>query len=374
MNVGKILTNARFVTGFCDINQPTVMKRSMFDVAAELGILEQWVELRHQFTHGGELPGLAPLERAVEGALVWLWDAFWSKLEDEHSDERGVKRKRNEEENRENKERTMELRRVLKTYVKMRRTEVKISGEAVAKGGSKTADETCEVLFRAVAEDSSNTDVLLSLLVDEQMIVPSNHTVGSAMTGAFVLWDPLLTKLALSLRRFLVEFVLRMLCTLTTPSDTMESQDHKAHALYRWIEHIFISKAWASRRRMSKDGLRQLRTEVVRESTLSSGYWAMELATTLTKSADLTFKMEWQEVTEAIAMEERSGLDQGDTDVTDNEDCVHTDIHDDDNVARESGTARHAFSTNNYGAWRPPPGIWRPVPIGVFEGETNCLA
>ncbi|KAF2103879.1 Las1-domain-containing protein [Rhizodiscina lignyota] len=367
---------ARFVTGFCDINQASVAKRSMFDVASDLHIPEQWVELRHQFTHGGELPALGPLERAVEGALAWLWDSFWSKLGDEDDEQRGVKRMRGVEEDMKAKENGTKLKAVLKSFVKERREEVKASTEGMTKGVSGAADGACARLGRFHREDSSSLDVLLALLVDERMIIPSGHTVGSTMSGAFILWDPLLLKLALSVRRSLVEFVLRMLHILTSPSALVESEDPYKEAISRWIEHVFVSTTWARRRKMSKDGLRQLRTEVVRECTLSSEYWTQALARKLTITGDARFREQWLEVVEANHLEESPREAEGDTQVT----LVEENLSRDDTGDAESSDEGHeeygdhimaqsTFSAKDYGGWQPYPGIWRPVPIGIVEGE-----
>ena len=123
---------------------------------------------------------------------------------------------------------------------------------------------------------------------------------------------------------------------------------------------------------MSKDGLRQLRTEVVRECTLYSGYCAMELARKLTVSADPAFKEEWQEITEAVATEERNDAGQGDTGIPEVEDGVQTNNDDDDNARAEHALEKHTFSASDYGGWRPPPGIWHPIPIGTIEDENDC--
>ncbi|KAF2421571.1 Las1-like protein, partial [Tothia fuscella] len=76
---------ARFVTGFCDIGQNSIVKRSMFEMAELIGMPEAWVELRHEITHG-QVPDLRTLEHYVQASLVWLWDFFWIKLDAPHTD------------------------------------------------------------------------------------------------------------------------------------------------------------------------------------------------------------------------------------------------------------------------------------------------
>lgn len=70
---------ARFITGFCDTAPKASVKRSMYDVATELNMPEQWVEVRHEITHG-EIPDLRILEQCTNEAIDWLWEYFWTKL------------------------------------------------------------------------------------------------------------------------------------------------------------------------------------------------------------------------------------------------------------------------------------------------------
>ena len=69
----------RFVTGFCDTAQTGGAKKSMFEVAGELGMPEAWVEMRHEITHG-EMPSRTSMETVVREALTWLWERYWVGL------------------------------------------------------------------------------------------------------------------------------------------------------------------------------------------------------------------------------------------------------------------------------------------------------
>lgn len=71
----------RFVTGLLDSEQNSRHKISMYDKAKELELPSSFVELRHQITHG-ELPSLLVLRQATIKSLEWLWNHYWSRLED----------------------------------------------------------------------------------------------------------------------------------------------------------------------------------------------------------------------------------------------------------------------------------------------------
>jgi hypothetical protein len=70
---------ARFITGFCDTPPNAAVKRSMYDTANEISIAEEWVEVRHEITHG-EIPDLQTLQTCTSEALEWLWNYYWAPL------------------------------------------------------------------------------------------------------------------------------------------------------------------------------------------------------------------------------------------------------------------------------------------------------
>lgn len=74
----------RFVTGFCDIGRARermLEPSSMLQIARQIGMPPDFVALRHEATHE-ELPGLKRLVAATEQALAWLWQVYWSRLDD----------------------------------------------------------------------------------------------------------------------------------------------------------------------------------------------------------------------------------------------------------------------------------------------------
>jgi ribosomal biogenesis protein LAS1 len=71
---------SQFVTGLCDTPQTkTTARRSMYEVANDIGLPQSWVEVRHEITHG-TMPELHILQKATEDAIEWLWNRFWSSM------------------------------------------------------------------------------------------------------------------------------------------------------------------------------------------------------------------------------------------------------------------------------------------------------
>lgn len=347
---------ARFVTGFCDINQSSTVKRSMFDVAAGLGMSERWVELRHQITHGGELPSLAVLEHACEGAMGWLWQHFWSRFDT--AAERSASREKVLADERSSLK--SELRPVLKRFVDMRKGEVK-SVRADTNATSSTAvSETLADIVALLGNQSAGADALSSLLVEEALIVPSKRSMGDSMAGAFLLWDAVLVEISLRIHRFLAYLAMQMVKAVTNATEEDETRDPYKEALELWLERILTSKAWKSRREQSADGLRALRQAVLQECVLAPGHWTRNLSQRILGAITKSIDGDWRDVCEAAALDEKEwDEDEEQVDLDSN---GHRDIH-----PRTSGV--DSDSTILLGGWRPAPGRWRRLPIGLSQSE-----
>jgi ribosomal biogenesis protein LAS1 len=149
---------ARFVTGFCDIGQNSVVKRSMYEMAELIGMPEAWVELRHEITHG-QVPDLRTLEHCVEASLLWLWDFFWIKLDAPSADaghDLGT---------------VAEIRDTLRSFVRSKCNEIK-SGKT-GKSEAPSAENVSRQLTRFLKKGKSKTSTLISVLMEERMMLPS---------------------------------------------------------------------------------------------------------------------------------------------------------------------------------------------------------
>jgi Las1-like len=145
---------ARFVTGLCDTAQNAAVKRSMYDVAADIGFPERWVEIRHEITHG-QIPQLATLEECAREAVAWLWDVFWSGLDGKSRADDREKRK-------------VELGGLLRAYLRERRNEIR-SGKA----GDPA--ETVKVVMGHAKADK-DLRIVAGVFMEDKLLLPTQKS------------------------------------------------------------------------------------------------------------------------------------------------------------------------------------------------------
>lgn len=155
----------RFVTGFCDIGrnrERSLEPSSMLDIANKIGMPAHFVALRHEATHE-EMPSLQRLMRVTEEALEWLWNLYWSRLEEPESEENVAAAL---------PEMRAQAKEVLKTY-RSARLETLRSKKSKSKGESpkKTADACSALLGRSQAM----MDGFVSVLVEDKLLCPSKR-------------------------------------------------------------------------------------------------------------------------------------------------------------------------------------------------------
>jgi ribosomal biogenesis protein LAS1 len=150
---------ARFVTGFCDIGQNSVVKKSMFEMAESIGMPEAWVELRHEITHG-QVPDIRTLEQYVKASLLWLWELFWMKLDAPQADVTHEPTVR------------AEMRAALKSFLRNRRNEIK-TGKTGGSGAATSVADSSKHLLRLMKTSETNTKILISVFFEEKMLLPS---------------------------------------------------------------------------------------------------------------------------------------------------------------------------------------------------------
>ncbi|KAJ9658560.1 rRNA-processing protein las1 [Coniosporium apollinis] len=355
---------ARFVTGYCDTQQGRAFKMSMFDMAEELNMPAHFVDMRHEITHS-HLPTLQRLQLVTGEALTWLWDVYWSTLDrPKHS-------ATDEDESRKAMPTDVdalreEFRAVLKTYVRERRTELKKNPM------TKHINNACEAPSKRCLELCGNRaealQVLVTVLVDDKLIIPSDKTLGSSMTGAFLVWNGLFTVLALRLDSFLEALVLHLVNRLIGPSDFNADEDALQEAMYKWVSNMLLFPRLATT-------FRNLKTSVIETCILNPDVWTLRLAEELIHYSDKDFRGQWLPALEACKL--ASG-DSEDEQMADVDRSVHV-----TSVAGNGGgdsTEEAAVTDASKGQFPPSdslakhtrpgwhlwPGFWLPTPIGVL--------
>lgn len=148
----------------------------MLQIAVLLQLPAELVEARHSISHK-ELPSLTQLRTAARLGLQWLWSWYWQKLDDViASTETGRRQPQNQVQRLGDEELVTlksKLQVVLKKYISERKAEVKKRATTLeaAKLASIAVLELCS---GNEAGGDQAWSILLRLLVDEGMIIPSD--------------------------------------------------------------------------------------------------------------------------------------------------------------------------------------------------------
>ena len=162
----------RFVTGFCDIGRAregTLNPSSMLEIARQIDMPAQFVGLRHEATHE-ELPALGRLVQAANEALNWLWQAYWSRLEEGPRAQQKTTTTTTENV----ADVKDQARALLRSYRSLRR-------DAFKKNRQGTSEHAAELHALAVRCeqlcDSSLQSVhaFVEVLIDERLLLPSSR-------------------------------------------------------------------------------------------------------------------------------------------------------------------------------------------------------
>jgi ribosomal biogenesis protein LAS1 len=156
----------------------------MYETAKEIGMPSEFVDVRHECTHG-ELPSLRRLQSCAKDALHWLWESYWSNLgvpSTEHSGER------TEPMSHEREIRLSEsLHDALKRYLKSRRIAIKGSERDKDNNGDDAIQE-CVSLCKV---EPTALQRLVFKLVKEKMITPSNRKQVISGFQTHLIWSEL---------------------------------------------------------------------------------------------------------------------------------------------------------------------------------------
>lgn len=226
----------RFVTGYCDITQTSAVRRSMFDVAKEIGLPSSFVELRHEATHS-DLPSLQRLERHAGLALQWLWDRYWSKLEpaDLIRDSRSAVP---------TPETRTEIASILSRFVSLRRKEL-----SSKRAESSAVVDTATAVIRICLGRQGYLDMLCLEMCRTKMLVPAGRKEADSMQGAFLIWDGLLLALSEYQRAFLqsiTQACIQKVVEHDAGADGQET-DGFCDGIARWLVRLVHGGPWASR-------------------------------------------------------------------------------------------------------------------------------
>ena len=280
---------AQFVTGITDTAQDRAAKKSMYDVAREVGLPASLIEVRHRIAHEGT-PGLPELRHFAAEALAWLREGYWRELTPGGAawrEGRGWGDGVGESGWRERRCRAT-CEQVLEEFVQK-------SEEESAKRHLWEADASAE-LARACRNEVPRLQILSEVLLSPEFLIdPGLMYVGPAFirSQAYGLrlneglfgerldrWDGLLKQCALHQRTFLLTLTDDMMLRIVRPPGSSLSQgglsekDGKRRSASRWLGHIYNSKSWAEIR--SHSGIDP--ASAVKACLAAPGFWTLHLA------------------------------------------------------------------------------------------------
>ncbi|XP_014556291.1 hypothetical protein COCVIDRAFT_100247 [Bipolaris victoriae FI3] len=303
---------SRFVTGLADTQIDLTRDRpSWFPAGKSLQLPLSLLETRHRIVHR-HLPSLAELKRAAADSLEWLWEWYWRQLD--YAFETGGDGEAEDEFGLETRAAVKEkLQAVLKSYVKERKNEIKQRRQD--NKAAQTALSTYTLHFSA---NTPTQRILLGLLVDEKMILPTDKKLGSSMSGAFLIWTPLLTAFCTSSTLSINALITRLLDQLfafkvnSHHTSVADSDDPIKEAMYTWLCHMLTSSDWAPARRVAVSA-EKMQEDVLVQIFSAPCFWGLKLAEALLDKGHLASAESWRAV--LLAARGEGGVEEDDMDV-----------------------------------------------------------
>lgn len=263
---------------------------------------------------------------------------------------------------------------VLKSYVKERKGEIKRREK-----GDESAKSAVSSYLYVDAASSIKRDMLLELLVEEKAILPADKKLGTSMSGAFLIWTPVLRSLSKSQPDFCQTLIERLIGVTSAPSSVAVAVevDPVKEAMCEWVLHILSSSEWEEVRQHSREPSLSGRTQERRmlDNVLSicfttPTFWTLKLAETLLADGRIQRKESWLAILEAAKNEtaivseetaEQAALPAPSA-VEDME------VEDIEVALPISEASTVATKTKSRGPQKKI-GLWRPQPIGfISEG------
>lgn len=229
----------RMVNSFVDLLQQSTHAQSVTQLAESINLPRMLVDIRHDATHGSDVPTLELLREAVQMALQWLYDTYWAE-----------------------QDLALELPLIavndLLTAYKRLQSGSKPAAEVVKQllelcvPAGQTADSNnshahatlLHTLHRVILPSLLTNDCLLR--VPQKQVAPTTNKIRQVMTKLIQLWEPLLTALneAVHYTSFSLALLEQLVMTAHSLHQAHQASDAQSlsHHGNRW-QTILIS-AW----------------------------------------------------------------------------------------------------------------------------------
>ncbi|KAF2126538.1 Las1-domain-containing protein [Dothidotthia symphoricarpi CBS 119687] len=286
---------SRFITGLADTQIELTRDRpSWFPPGKSLQLPTSLLEIRHRIVHR-HLPSLAELKRAAATSLDWLWEWYWAQLDHAFSltkpsgqEQEGV---------------SDMLMGILKAYVKKRKTEIKTrrkDGEASKAAENALSNYTLRFAPSSTSHSPAHTQTLLvELLVGEKMVLPADKKYGSSMSGAFLVWTPLLLTFCSHFPPLRQLLLTHMMDAMNASAGTHVEVDPVREGMYEWISHMLCSEEWKVARPTD-----QIREDILMRCFSDPTFWNLKLAGRILQDETVAGREMWIAVLAAAGGEE----------------------------------------------------------------------
>lgn len=201
---------------------------------------------------------------------------------------------------------------ILKAYVKERKNEIKSR-----KKDDKAAHHALSTYTLRYAPSSTSIPpqrtqaLLLNLLITEKMILPADKKLGSNMSGAFLIWDPVLRAFAESKILPVTTLLTHLSAAMNGPRNPMVGieSDPIKEGLYEWVVHILRSEAYQKPTGLVEDTLAKCFSDPT--------HWNIRVAEAVVRDEEVEVKnrAEWRDVLAAARSEAVEGDADGDVEM-----------------------------------------------------------
>lgn len=288
---------------------------------------------------------------------MWTW--YWSQLDYAF----GIRNVESDGEVEPQEVIREKLSVILKTYVKERRNEIK-----TRKKDLRAAENALSTYNLRFAPSSTSTpsektqQLLIQLLIGDKMMLPTDKKLRSSMSGAYLVWSPLLLAFCtasppiLPIHTLLNSIRSNMNTNTTSWEVVHVESDPVREGMSDWIFYILTSEEWAlARAKQDKALLEDTFAQCFSEPT----FWNLHLATALLGSENIPNREQWTAVLQAAKSE-------GEVLEEENAEAMDVDV-DNLNKGLAVGEARVEDiipTKEKISGPRKVLGMWKPKPIG----------
>lgn len=181
---------------------------------------------------------------------------------------------------------------ILKAYVKKRKSEIKTRRKDSEM--SKAADNALSTYALRFAPNRTSQPpahtqtLLIRLLINSNTILPTDKKLGSSMSGAFLIWTPLLLTFSLHSPSLPPALLTHMMDTMNAPTGTNIDTDPTREGMCEWLVHILCSDEWKATHTTEK-----ALQDILMRCFSAPTYWNLKLAARLLQDKTVPGRDMW---------------------------------------------------------------------------------